>query len=94
MQRFQNYVLGQWLDGQGEETPLFNALTGAQIGAVSSAGLDFAEVLTYARQKGYALRKMTFQERGRMLVEPREITCVLIHHRGGEHRAARDKSLK
>ena len=67
MQRFQNYVLGQWLDGQGEETPLFNALTGAQIGAVSSAGLDFAEVLTYARQKGYALRRMTFQERGRML---------------------------
>jgi oxepin-CoA hydrolase/3-oxo-5,6-dehydrosuberyl-CoA semialdehyde dehydrogenase len=67
MQRFQNYVLGQWLDGQGEETPLFNALTGAQIGAVSSAGLDFAEVLTYARQKGYSLRKMTFQERGRML---------------------------
>lgn len=67
MQRYQNYVLGQWLDGQGEETPLFNALTGAQIGAVSSAGLDFAEVLTYARQKGYALRKMTFQERGRML---------------------------
>jgi oxepin-CoA hydrolase/3-oxo-5,6-dehydrosuberyl-CoA semialdehyde dehydrogenase len=67
MQRFQNYVLGQWLDGQGEETPLFNALTGAQIGAVSSAGLDFAEVLTYARQKGHVLRKMTFQERGRML---------------------------
>ena len=67
MQRFQNYVLGQWLDGQGEETPLFNALTGAQIGAVSSVGLDFSEVLTYARQKGYALRKMTFQERGRML---------------------------
>jgi oxepin-CoA hydrolase/3-oxo-5,6-dehydrosuberyl-CoA semialdehyde dehydrogenase len=67
MQRFQNYVLGQWLDGQGEETTLFNALTGVQIGAVSSAGLDFAEVLTYARQKGYALRKMTFQERGRML---------------------------
>ncbi len=67
MQRFQNYVLGQWLDGQGEETPLFNALTGAQIGAVSSAGLDFAEVLTYARQKGHVLRKMTFQERGRTL---------------------------
>ncbi len=67
MQRFQNYVLGQWIDGQGVETPLFNALTGAQIGEASSAGLDFADVLTYARQKGYALRKMTFQERGRML---------------------------
>ncbi|MEN9969367.1 MAG: hypothetical protein RIR94_1564 [Bacteroidota bacterium] len=67
MQRFQNYILGQWVDGQGVETPLFNALTGVQMGEASSAGLDFAEVLTYARQKGYALRKMTFQERGRML---------------------------
>jgi oxepin-CoA hydrolase/3-oxo-5,6-dehydrosuberyl-CoA semialdehyde dehydrogenase len=67
MQRFQNYVLGQWIDGQGVETPLFNALTGAQIGEASSAGLDFAEVLNYARANGPALRKMTFQERGRML---------------------------
>ena len=67
MQRYQNYVLGQWVDGQGVETPLFNALTGAQIGEVSSAGIDFSEVLAYGRAQGYALRKMTFQERGRML---------------------------
>jgi oxepin-CoA hydrolase/3-oxo-5,6-dehydrosuberyl-CoA semialdehyde dehydrogenase len=67
MQRFQNYILGQWVDGQGVETPLFNAITGAQIGEVSSAGLDFSSVLAYGRQNGYALRKMTFQERGRML---------------------------
>ncbi|MFN5441769.1 MAG: phenylacetic acid degradation bifunctional protein PaaZ [Flavobacteriia bacterium] len=67
MQRFQNYVLGQWIDGQGVETPLFNALTGAQIGEASSAGLDFNDILNYARKNGQALRKMTFQERGRML---------------------------
>lgn len=67
MQRFQNYVLGQWIDGQGVETPLFNALTGVQIGEASSAGIDFAEVLNYGRANGHALRKMTFQERGRML---------------------------
>jgi oxepin-CoA hydrolase/3-oxo-5,6-dehydrosuberyl-CoA semialdehyde dehydrogenase len=67
MQRYQNYVLGQWVDGEGAETPLFNALTGAQIGEVSSAGIDFSEVLAYGRAQGYALRKMTFQERGRML---------------------------
>ncbi len=67
MQRFQNYVLGQWIDGQGIETPLFNALTGVQIGEASSAGIDFAEVLNYGRANGHALRKMTFQERGRML---------------------------
>lgn len=67
MQRFQNYILGQWVDGQGVETPLFNAITGAQIGEASSAGIDFSSVLAYGRQHGYALRKMTFQERGRML---------------------------
>lgn len=67
MQRFQNYILGQWVDGQGVETPLFNAITGAQIGEASSAGIDFSSVLAYGRQNGHTLRKMTFQERGRML---------------------------
>jgi oxepin-CoA hydrolase/3-oxo-5,6-dehydrosuberyl-CoA semialdehyde dehydrogenase len=67
MQRFQNYVLGQWIDGQGVETPLFHAITGQELGSVSSAGIDFAEVLAYGRKNGQALRKMTFQERGRML---------------------------
>ncbi len=67
MQRFQNYVLGQWVDGQGTETNLYNAINGNQIGTVSSAGIDFSEVLEYGRKNGRSLRKMTFQERGRML---------------------------
>jgi oxepin-CoA hydrolase/3-oxo-5,6-dehydrosuberyl-CoA semialdehyde dehydrogenase len=67
MQRYQNYVLGQWVDGQGSETNLYNAINGNQIGTVSSAGIDFSEVLEYGRKHGRALRKMTFQERGRML---------------------------
>lgn len=67
MQRFLNYVLGQWIEGQGVETQLFHAITGQELGSVSSAGIDFAEVLAYGRTKGQALRKMTFQERGRML---------------------------
>jgi oxepin-CoA hydrolase/3-oxo-5,6-dehydrosuberyl-CoA semialdehyde dehydrogenase len=67
MQRFQNYVLGQWIEGQGVETQLFHAITGQELGSVSSAGIDFADVLAYGRTKGQALRKMTFQERGRML---------------------------
>lgn len=67
MQRFQNYVLGQWVDGQGTETNLYNAINGNQIGTVSSAGIDFSEVLEYGRKNGRVLRKMTFQERGRML---------------------------
>jgi oxepin-CoA hydrolase/3-oxo-5,6-dehydrosuberyl-CoA semialdehyde dehydrogenase len=67
MQRYQNYVLGQWVDGQGTETNLYNAINGNQIGTVSSEGIDFSEVLEYGRKHGRALRKMTFQERGRML---------------------------
>jgi oxepin-CoA hydrolase/3-oxo-5,6-dehydrosuberyl-CoA semialdehyde dehydrogenase len=67
MQRYQNYVLGQWVDGQGSETNLYNAINGNQIGTVSSVGIDFSEVLEYGRKHGRALRKMTFQERGRML---------------------------
>jgi len=68
MQTFQNYVLGQWVSGEGEETEQINAITGDKIGTVSSAGIDFSAVLEYGRMVGGApLRKMTFQERGRML---------------------------
>ena len=68
MQRYQNYVQGQWVDGEGVETQVYNAITGDQIGEVSSAGLDYEGILDYGRKNGgAALRKMTFQERGRML---------------------------
>ena len=67
MQTFQNYVLGQWVSGEGEETEQINAITGEKIGTVSSAGIDFSAVLEYGRMVGGApLRKMTFQERGRI----------------------------
>ena len=68
MQTFQNYILGQWVSGEGVETEQFHAITGAKIGEVSSAGIDFSEVLNYGRTVGgHPLRKMTFQERGNML---------------------------
>src|SRR4051812_34161710 len=68
MIQVKNYVLGQWLAGEGSEMPLYNALTGDKIGDVSSAGLDYEAILQYGREKGgRTLRKLTFQERGRML---------------------------
>jgi oxepin-CoA hydrolase/3-oxo-5,6-dehydrosuberyl-CoA semialdehyde dehydrogenase len=68
MQRYQSYALGQWFDGAGVELSLYNAINGEQIGEISSVGLDYAAMLDYAKRNGgYALRKMTFQERGRML---------------------------
>ena len=68
MQRYQSYALGKWFDGEGVETNLYNAITGEKIGETSSVGLDYKAMLNYGRKTGgYTLRKMTFQERGRML---------------------------
>ena len=68
MRNYDNYALGKWIKGDGDGTPLFNAITGEQIGTASSKGLDFSEMMDYARKVGGpTLRKMTFQERGLML---------------------------
>ena len=68
MQQFQNYILGNWVNGTGIEYSAIHAITGKEIGSVSSAGIDFEAVLNYSREiGGPQLRKMTFQERGRML---------------------------
>ena len=66
--KLQNYALGKWIEGDEEGKPLFNALTGEQIATASSKGLDFGDMMDYARKTGGpALAKMTFQERGLML---------------------------
>ena len=66
--RLKNYVQGEWVEGTGKTTPLFSAVTGDQIGEASTGGIDFKDVLDYARTVGGPkLRSMTFHERGRML---------------------------
>jgi oxepin-CoA hydrolase / 3-oxo-5,6-dehydrosuberyl-CoA semialdehyde dehydrogenase len=68
MQKLENYALGKWTQGLGDGQVLYNAITGEAIFTASSQGLNFADMMSYARSKGgTALRKMTFQERGRML---------------------------
>ena len=68
MIQVKNYICGQWVAGEGEEQKIYNAITGDLLGSVSSKGLDFDAVLKYGRTTGGSkLRKMTFQERGRML---------------------------
>lgn len=65
---FQNYALGNWIQGEGEGTPLYNAITGDELGRASSKGIDFDQMMKYAREiGGVSLRKLTFQERGLML---------------------------
>jgi oxepin-CoA hydrolase / 3-oxo-5,6-dehydrosuberyl-CoA semialdehyde dehydrogenase len=68
MAKLENFILGRWITGDGEGQPLFNAVTGEQIATASTKGIDFKDILQYARTSGNpALRKMTFHERGLML---------------------------
>lgn len=67
MDKLQNYILGSWVTGDGDGQTLFNAVNGNAIATASTKGIDFANVLDYARTNGQALRKMTFHERGLML---------------------------
>lgn len=68
MQKLQNYAAGKWVEGTGKATTLYNSITGEAIYEADSSGLDFGVMMDYARKvAGPVLRKMTFQERGRML---------------------------
>ncbi len=68
MQKVKNYIQGQWAAGEGVEYIAHNAITGVEFAEVSSKGLDYEAILDYGRKVGGpTLRKMTFQERGRML---------------------------
>ena len=68
MTKLGNFIQGKWMEGDGEGQQLFNAITGETIVSATSKGIDFAAAVNYARTIGNpALRKMTFQERGRML---------------------------
>lgn len=68
MIKLGNYITGKWIEGDGEGKQLYNAVTGEIIANATTQGLDFADILHHGRTVGNpALRKMTFQQRGRML---------------------------
>ena len=61
MNKLGNYIAGHWISGDGDGQPLYNAVTGEVIAAVSTKGLDFKAMTDYARTVGnLSLRKMTF----------------------------------
>ena len=68
MTKLGNYVLGNWIEGDGDGKPLYNSVTGDVVALATAKGIDIGEVLKYGRKTGGApLRKMTFQQRGNML---------------------------
>ncbi len=68
--KLQSYACGEWHTSVDDGAPVFDASTGEEITRVSSAGLNFKEMLDYGRRVGGpALREMTFHERAIMLKE-------------------------
>ena len=68
MKKLGNLVEDRWIEGTGEGTTLYNAINGVPVASASTGGIDIHSMYDYARSKGgFALRKMTFQERGIML---------------------------
>ncbi len=66
--KLYNFAVGRWVEGTGQGQTLYDASTGAEVAIASSDGLDFDAMLDYGRKTGNKnLRRMTFQERGRML---------------------------
>ena len=66
--KLKNYAAGRWIEGEGTGQLLVDASTGQEVAIASSQGLDFAHMLDYGRKTGNKnLRKLTFQERGRMI---------------------------
>ncbi len=66
--KIESYACGAWVAGNDDGVAVRNAINGETIGRVSSAGLDFADMLNHGRNHGgQALRQMTIHERANML---------------------------
>jgi phenylacetic acid degradation protein PaaN len=64
----RSYVTGGWHRPTEEGRPLHDAVTGAEVARISSAGIDFAAALEHGRRVGGpALRELTFHQRAALL---------------------------
>ncbi|OLT18881.1 phenylacetic acid degradation bifunctional protein PaaZ [Pseudonocardia sp. CNS-139] len=64
----RSYVEGRWQPPADDGRPLFDAVTGAEVARISSAGVDFAAALDFGRRVGGpALRELTFHQRAALL---------------------------
>jgi len=66
--QLQNYACGRWHTGRDRGVGMRDAASGEIVGNASSTGLDFAAMLSHARDVGGpALRALTFHERAALL---------------------------
>jgi oxepin-CoA hydrolase / 3-oxo-5,6-dehydrosuberyl-CoA semialdehyde dehydrogenase len=74
----RSYIAGHWF-APDSGLPLYDAVTGALVAEVSSAGVDFAAAVAYGRHVGGpALRELTFHERAELA---KGIGLLLREHR-------------
>lgn len=77
--KLQSFAVGEWHTSNADGIVLNNAITGEAVASISSDGLDFADMVNYARNVGGpALRKFTFHERAIML---KELGAYLLQHK-------------
>ncbi len=63
-----SYLQGRWQTGTGDGRPMLDAVTGEEVGRLSTTGLDLAGAASYARSTGGpALRELSFHQRASLL---------------------------
>lgn len=68
MRLLDNYIAGQWVPAGSNPQVLLDAVHGHEVAGADASSVDLASAFDYARTVGSKnLRRMTFQERGRML---------------------------
>ncbi|MEE2786854.1 MAG: 3,4-dehydroadipyl-CoA semialdehyde dehydrogenase [Myxococcota bacterium] len=68
MQRLSSWLGGEWVEGTGKASILYNPTNHEAVAETATGGLDFEKAFHFARDVGgRALSSMTFAERGAML---------------------------
>lgn len=76
----ESYAQDAWFTADDAGAPLASAVDGSEVARISSAGLDVAGMVDYARQVGGpALRALTFHERAALL---KQLGLTLMAGRG------------
>ncbi|WP_304343409.1 phenylacetic acid degradation bifunctional protein PaaZ [Chryseobacterium koreense] len=68
MMKLKNYIYGEWIEGSGNGTQLYNSVNGEKVAVADTEGINFQQALDFGRTVGYKnLASMTFYDRGEML---------------------------
>src|SRR5450830_1280762 len=84
----QSLVRDRWVEPSSGFVDIPSAVDGHVVARASSAGLDFADIVRYARDVGGpALRKLTFHQRADLL---RKLAAYLSEHKETLYKLAGD----